>query len=162
MTPLFFFCPHWKTPFFLYLVCHRKTPTLGVVSAHPSHFHMSAPRYKKRKLKRVVPILTCILTLNWLTLTPKTHFVQFYLKVASYFLSFSLSNKNTMNFHLTPILRQIWRRSLAHKFTVNAPLLCPLFSISRKVLHFQPCFDQNSSSLDLNFSKFSFPRPSFF
>ena len=29
----------------------------------------------------------CIFTLNWLTLTPKTHFVQFYLKVASYFLS---------------------------------------------------------------------------
>ena len=53
-------------------------------------------------------------------------------------------------------------RSLAHQFTLNAPLLCPLFSIFRKFLHFQPCFGQNSSSLDPNFSKFSFPRPPFF
>ena len=29
-------------------------------------------------------------------------------------------------------------------------------------MHFQPCFGQNSSSLDLNFSKFLFPRPPFF
>ena len=37
--------------------------------------------------KEDVPILTCVFfTLNWLTLTPGTHFVQFYLKVASYFL----------------------------------------------------------------------------
>ena len=41
-------------------------------------------------------------------------------------------------------------------------LLCPLFSIFRKFLHFQPCFGQNSSSLDPNFSKFSFLRPLFF
>ena len=54
------------------------------------------------------------------------------------------------------------RRSLAHQFTVNVPLSCPLFSIFRKFLHFQPCFGQNSSSLDQNFSKFSFPRPPFF
>ena len=54
------------------------------------------------------------------------------------------------------------RRSLAYQFTVNAPLLCPLFSIFRKFLHFQPCFSQNFSSLDPNFSKFSFPRPQFF
>ena len=54
------------------------------------------------------------------------------------------------------------RRSLAHQFTVNVPLLCPLFSIFRKFLHFQPCFGQNFSSLDPNFSKFSFPRPHFF
>ena len=45
---------------------------------------------------------------------------------------------------------------------LNAPLLCPLFSIFRKFLHFQPCFGQNSSSLDPNFSKFSFSRPPFF
>ena len=39
--PLFFFCPHWKTPYFLYLVCHRKTPTFwGVLSAHPRHFQI--------------------------------------------------------------------------------------------------------------------------
>ena len=35
------------------------------------------------------------------------------------------------------------------------------FSIFRKFLHFQPCFGQNSSSLDPIFSKFSFPRPPF-
>ena len=29
-------------------------------------------------------------------------------------------------------------------------------------LHFQPCFGQNSSPLDPNFSKFSFTRPPFF
>ena len=39
-------------------------------------------------LNRHVPILTYVFfTLNWLTLTPKTQFVQFYLKVPSYFLS---------------------------------------------------------------------------
>ena len=62
---------------------------------------------------------------------------------------------------MTPFF-QASRRSLAHQFTVNAPLLYPLFSIFRKFLHFQPCFGQNSSSLDPKFSKFSFPRPSFF
>ena len=36
------------------------------------------------------------------------------------------------------------------------------FSIFRKFLHFQPCFGQNSSSLDPFFSKFSLPRPPFF
>ena len=61
---------------------------------------------------------------------------------------------------MTPFF-QASRRSLAHHFTVNAPLLCPLFSICRKFLHFQPCFGQNFSSLDPNFSKFSFPRPPF-
>ena len=49
---------------------------------------------------------------------------------------------------------QTSHRSLAYQFTVNAPLLCPLFSIFRKFLHFQPCFGQNSSALDPNFSKF--------
>ena len=35
-----------------------------------------------------MPILTCVFfALNWLTLTPKTHFVQFYLIFSSYFLS---------------------------------------------------------------------------
>ena len=43
MIPLFFLCPHWKTPFFLYIACHRKTPTLRVLSAHPRHFHMWVP-----------------------------------------------------------------------------------------------------------------------
>ena len=60
-----------------------------------------------------------------------------------------------------PPFFQASRRSLAHQFTVNAPLLCPPFSIFRKFLHFQPCFGQNSSSLDPEFSKFSFPRPPF-
>ena len=61
---------------------------------------------------------------------------------------------------MTPFF-QASRRSLAYQFTVNAPLLCPLFSIFRKLLHFQPCSGQNFSSLDPNFSKFSFPRPQF-
>ena len=54
------------------------------------------------------------------------------------------------------------RRSLAYQFTVNAPLLWPLFSIFRKILDFQPCFGQSSSSLYPTFSKFSFPRPPIF
>ena len=58
-------------------------------------------------------------------------------------------------------LFQASRRSLPLQFTVNAPLLCPLFSIFRNFLHFQPCFDQNFSSLGPNFSKFLFPRPPF-
>ena len=62
---------------------------------------------------------------------------------------------------MTPFF-QASHRSLAHQFTVNVPLLCPLFSIFRRFLLFQPCFGQNSSSLDPNFSKFSFPRPPFF
>ena len=62
---------------------------------------------------------------------------------------------------MTPFF-QAGHRSLAYQFTVNAPLLCPLFSIFRKFVHFQPCFGQNFSSLDPNFSKFSFPRPPFF
>ena len=62
---------------------------------------------------------------------------------------------------MTPF-SQTSHRSLAYQFTVNVPLLCPLFSIFRKFLHFQPCFGQNSSSLDPNFSKFSFLRPLFF
>ena len=62
---------------------------------------------------------------------------------------------------MTPFF-QASRRSLAHQFTVNAPLLCPPFSIFRKFLHFQPCFGQNLSSLDPKFSKFLFPRPHFF
>ena len=63
---------------------------------------------------------------------------------------------------VTTLFFQASRRSLAHQFTVNTPLLCPLFSIFRKFLHFQPCFGQNSSSLDPKFAKFSFPRPPFF
>ena len=62
---------------------------------------------------------------------------------------------------MTPFFQNS-HRSLAYQFTVNAPLLCPLFSIFRKFLHFQPCFGQNSSSLDPNFSKFLFLRPLFF
>ena len=57
---------------------------------------------------------------------------------------------------------QTSHRSLAYQFTVNAPLLCPLFSIFRKFLHFQPCFGQNFSSLDPNFSKFLFLKLLFF
>ena len=62
---------------------------------------------------------------------------------------------------MTPFF-QASRPSLAYQFTINAPLLSPLFSIFRKFLYFQPCFGQNSSSLDPNFSKFSFLRPLFF
>ena len=49
---------------------------------------------------------------------------------------------------------QASRGSLAHQITVNVPLSCPLFSIFRKFVHFQPCFGQNASSLDQNFSTF--------
>ena len=62
---------------------------------------------------------------------------------------------------MTPFF-QASRRSLAYQFTLNAQLLWPPFSIFRKFLNFQPCFGQNSSSLDPDFSKFSFPRPLFF
>ena len=61
---------------------------------------------------------------------------------------------------MTPFF-QASRRSLAHQITVIAPLLCPLSSMFRKFLYFQPCFGENFSSLDPNFSKFSFPRPPF-
>ena len=62
---------------------------------------------------------------------------------------------------MTPFF-QASRRSLAYQFTVNAPLLWPPFPICRNFFDFQPCFGQNSSSLDPNFSKFSFPRPPVF
>ena len=57
---------------------------------------------------------------------------------------------------------QASRRSLAYQYALNEPLVWPSFSIFRKFMHFQPCFGQNSSSLDQTFSKFSFPRPPFF
>ena len=51
-----------------------------------------------------VPILICIFfTLNWLTLTPKTHFVEFYLKVASYVLSWG------KNKYVTLGMRLLWK-----------------------------------------------------
>ena len=62
---------------------------------------------------------------------------------------------------MTPFF-QVSCRSLASQFTINAPLLWIPFSIFRKFLDFQPCFGQNSSSLDPNFSKFSFSRPPFY
>ena len=62
---------------------------------------------------------------------------------------------------MTPFF-QASRRSLAYQFTLNEPLVWPPFSIFRKFVHFQPCFAQNISPLDQNFSKFSFPRPPFF
>ena len=62
---------------------------------------------------------------------------------------------------MTPF-SQASHRSLAYQFNVNAPLLCPLFSIFRKFLHFQPCFDQNSSSLDPNFFQIFVPKTPIF
>ena len=41
--PPIFLLSSLKDHFFLYLVCHRKTPTLEVVSAHTRHFHMWVP-----------------------------------------------------------------------------------------------------------------------
>ena len=38
--PPIFLLSSLKDPLFSLLVCHRKTPTLGVLSAHPRHFHM--------------------------------------------------------------------------------------------------------------------------
>ena len=46
---------------------------------------------------------SCIFILNWLTSTPETYFVQFYLKVASYFLSWG-KNKN-----MTLGMRLLWK-----------------------------------------------------
>ena len=54
------------------------------------------------------------------------------------------------------------RRSLAYHIYRQCAALVTPFSIFRKCLHFQPCFGHNSSSLDTNFSKFSFPIPPFF
>ena len=55
-------------------------------------------------LKEVVPILTCVVyTLNWLTLTPKTHFAQFYLKITFYFLSWG------KNKYVTLGMRLLWK-----------------------------------------------------
>ena len=63
---------------------------------------------------------------------------------------------------MTPFF-QASRRSLAYQFAVNvAALVPPVFNFKKILLHFQPCFDQYSSSLDPNFSKFSFLRPPFF
>ena len=54
---------------------------------------------------------------------------------------------------MTPGFFQAILRSLAYQFTVNAPLLCLPFSCFRNFSHFQPCFGQNSISLDPNFSR---------
>ena len=43
MTPYFSFVLTERPPFFYYLVFHKKTSTLGVLSAHPRHFHMWVP-----------------------------------------------------------------------------------------------------------------------
>ena len=62
---------------------------------------------------------------------------------------------------MTPFF-QASRRSLAYQFTINTTLMCPPFSIFRKILHFQPFFGQNFSSQDANFPNFCSQEPSFF
>ena len=62
---------------------------------------------------------------------------------------------------MTPFF-QASRRSLADQFTLNASLMCPPFSILRKILHFQPCFGQNFSSQDANFPNFCSQDPLIF
>ena len=64
---------------------------------------------------------------------------------------------------MTPFF-QASRRSLAYQFTINAPFMCPTFSIFFFFfkLHFQPCFGQNFSSQDTNFPNFRSQDPSFF
>ena len=54
-------------------------------------------------LMRDVPILTCVLSLFWSTMTHKTHFLQFYGKVASHFFS-CCKNKN-----VTLGMRLLWK-----------------------------------------------------
>ena len=49
----------------------------------------------------------CIFTLNRSTLTHKTHFVQFYLKVASNFLSWSKNKNVTLGMRLYEIYKKI-------------------------------------------------------
>ena len=56
------------------------------------------------RLRGVVPIVTCAFyTRNWLTLTPKTHFAQFYLKLNFYFLSCG------KNMYLKLGMRLLWK-----------------------------------------------------
>ena len=50
-------------------------------------------------LRGMCPFWHVFFTLNWLTLTPKTHSVQFYLKVAYYLLSWG-KNKVTLGMRL--------------------------------------------------------------
>ena len=62
---------------------------------------------------------------------------------------------------MTPFFQVSWR-SLAYQFIINAPLMCPLFSVFRKILHFQLCFGQNCSSQDAKFPNFHSQEPLFF
>ena len=60
-----------------------------------------------------VPILTFIFSLNWLTLTSKIHFVQFHLKVASYFLSWGKNKYVTLGMRL--LLKYIRKSKLVYR-----------------------------------------------
>ena len=60
----------------------------------------------------------------------------------------------------TPFFQASWH-FLAYQFTLNAPLMCPAFSILRKIMDFQSCFGQNFSSQDANFPNFCSQVPSF-
>ena len=58
-------------------------------------------------------------------------------------------------------LFQVSRRSVAYQFTINAPLMCPPFSIFRKFFCiFSLIFGQNFSSQDANFPNFCSQDPS--
>ena len=76
--PPIFLLSSLKDPFFLYLVRHRKTPTLRVLAAHPHHSHIWVPP----------PIASCIICIiqelhpliNWTkhTFTAETKCTKFY------------------------------------------------------------------------------------
>ena len=81
---------------------------------------------KLLSLKGVVPILTCVFyTLNWLTLTPETHFAQFYLKVSFYFLSWA------KNKYVTLGMRLLWKYIRKSKLVYQ--LICTVSAITSKV-----------------------------
>ena len=81
--------------------------------------------------KGVVPILTCVFsTLNWLTLTPKVHFAQFYLKaneVTLYFLSWG------KNKYVTLGMRLLWKYKKKKKIKIGIPETNTFSAITFKV-----------------------------
>ena len=70
----------------------------------------------------------CIFTPNWLTLTPKSRIVQFYLKVASYFLSWG------KNKYVTLVMRLLWK--IHKKVKIGIPEIRTFSTINSKVYWF--------------------------
>ena len=76
-------------------------------------------------LKGVVPISTCgISTLNWLTLTPKTHFHNF---TSSLLFIFSPGTKTYMTLGITPLWKYIGKQKLIYWKKINFFDILPKF-----------------------------------